>query len=136
MTTWTNDAIAARFEEAIDTVRRLPPVRVQGYFNVWPVIVRQQWEQLARDKGYKPFPPSPEAIDRMVETMKWVIPLTVDERHLVWMRATGVEWVDIGKRFGCERTTAWRRWQRAIGKVAAHLNGIAPPIGSAVDEIA
>ncbi len=91
MTTWTNDAIAARFEEASDTAHRLAPVRVQGYFNVWPVIVRQQWEELARDNARKHFPPSPEAIDRMVETMKWVQPLTVEERHLVWMRAEGYE---------------------------------------------
>lgn len=123
MTTWTVDDIAARFADAAETARRLPRVRVQGYFNVWPAFVREQWESLASDERvYRPFPPSPAAIDRMMETMKWVVPLTVDERHLVWMRADGYEWHQIGKRFGCERTTAWRRWQRALGKVAQHLS--------------
>ncbi len=30
---WTIEDVAARFEEAASTGRRLPPVRVQGYFN-------------------------------------------------------------------------------------------------------
>lgn len=129
MTTWTNDAIADRFTDAVDTARRLPPVMVQGYFNVWPIIVRQQWENLARDdRRRRSFPPSPQAIDRMMEAMKWVVPLPVNERHLLWMRAEGYEWDVIGKRFACSRTTAWRRWQRVLGKIAGHLNGVAAPI--------
>jgi hypothetical protein len=31
---WTIEDVAARFEEAPSTGRRLPPVRVQGYFNM------------------------------------------------------------------------------------------------------
>ena len=34
-TPWTIEEVAARFEEAASTGRRLPPVRVQGYFNTW-----------------------------------------------------------------------------------------------------
>ena len=30
---WSADDVAARFHEAVVTGRRLPPVRVQGYFN-------------------------------------------------------------------------------------------------------
>ena len=37
--TWQHASI-----EAARTARRLPPVRVQGYFNCWPAIVRMQWE--------------------------------------------------------------------------------------------
>lgn len=125
MTDWDNEAVAARFVEASDTARRLPPVRVQGYFNVWPAIARQQWEQLACGKRYKSFPPSPAAIDRMVETMRWGLWLEAEERHLVWMRAEGIEWDVIGKRFACNRTTAWRRWSRVLSKVADRLNGVA-----------
>ena len=40
MTEWTIEDVAARFEEAASTARRLPPVRVQGYFNCWPEIKR------------------------------------------------------------------------------------------------
>ncbi len=121
---WTIEDVAARFEEAASTGRRLPPVRVQGYFNTWPIIVRKEWEAFAADEHvYRPFPPAPEAIDRMLETMKWVQWLEVEQRHLVWMRAKRYGWRDITIRFACDRTTAWRRWQRALEIVAEKLNG-------------
>lgn len=123
---WTLEDVAARFEEAARTGRRLPPVRVQGYFNTWPVIVRQEWESFAADKrdeyDYRPFPPSPEAVARMLETMRWVQWLEVEQRHLVWMRAKRHGWRDITIRLACDRTTAWRRWQRALQTVADRLN--------------
>ena len=93
--TWTIDDVAARFEEAASTGRRLPPVRVQGYFNTWPIIVRKEWEAFAADEHvYRPFPPTPDAIERMLETMKWVQWLEVEQRHLVWMRAKRYGWRD------------------------------------------
>jgi hypothetical protein len=120
---WTIDAVAARFEEAASTSRRLPPVRVQGYFNTWPAIRRMPWETLGAEPSIRRFPPSPEAIERMLETMRWVLWLEEEERHLVWMRAERHRWRDICARFGCDRTTAWRRWQRALSIVADRLNG-------------
>ena len=33
-------------------------------------------------------------------------------------------WRDITIRFACDRTTAWRRWQRALQTVADQLNGV------------
>jgi hypothetical protein len=56
---------------------------VQGYFNTWPAIVRKEWEVPADETVYRPFPPSPEAIDRMLETMRWVQWLEVEQRHRV-----------------------------------------------------
>ena len=47
---WTIENVAARFEEAASTGRRLPPVRVQGYFNCWPAFVRKEWESFAADE--------------------------------------------------------------------------------------
>ena len=40
--TWTADDVADHFEEAFRTLRKLPPVRVQGYFNAWPQLVRTE----------------------------------------------------------------------------------------------
>ena len=122
---WTVEDVAARFEEASITGRRLPSVRVQGYFNTWPPIVRQQWEVFSADEPvYRPLPPSPEAVERMLETMRWMLWLEEEQRHLVWMRAKRYGWRDITIRFACNRTTAWRRWQRALQTVADQLNGI------------
>ncbi len=67
-------------------------------------------------------PPSPKDVERMLEVMRWVQMLELDERHLVWMRAKRFDWVEISKRFACDRTTAWRRWKRDMQVVADLLN--------------
>ena len=41
---------------------------------------------------------------------------------LVWSRAARVPWKQISGEMGCDRTTAWRRWQIALTKIAARLN--------------
>lgn len=128
MSEWSTDMVAARLEEAAETGRRLPPVRIQGYYTVWPAFVRQEWETLAADKGiYRPYPPTPKDIDRMLETMRWVQWLEVEQRHLVWMRAKRYGWREIGIRFACCTKTAQRHWQRAVQTLANHLNGQAKP---------
>lgn len=120
---WTVDDVAARFEEAAATSRRLPPVKVQGYFNVWPTIVRTEYERMARDDApiYR-FPPTSAAVERMLVVMQWVQCLEVEQRHLVWMRAERWRWHDIGKRFGVAPRTAQRRWEIAIQVVAEHIS--------------
>ena len=124
MANWTLEDVAARFTEAAETGRRLPRVRVQGYFNVWPTFARDTWEAYPEEeRDYRPLPPNPDAIDRMLETMRWVQWLEVEQRHLVWMRAKHYEWKFICRRIGRDRTTAWRRWQKALQLVADHLNG-------------
>lgn len=128
MAEWTMDDVAARFSEAADTGQRLPPVRVQGYFNTWPAFVRKEWEAFsAGETVYRPFPPSPVDIDRMLETMRWMQWLEVEQRHLVWMRAKQYGWRDISIRFACCTRTAQRHWQRALQTVADQLNGVKHP---------
>lgn len=121
-TAWCDEDVAARFQEAVVTGRRLPPVRVQGYFNLWPPMVRQGWERYTDDDRVIHFPPLPADVDRMLEAMSWVQWLEVESRHLVWMRADNYEWLEIGRRFGCCRTTAWRRWKLSIQIVVGQLN--------------
>ncbi|MFZ2738070.1 MAG: DUF6362 family protein [Burkholderiaceae bacterium] len=120
---WSCEDVAIRFQDAVTTGRRLPPVRVQGYFNAWPTIVRQEWERFADNERVIRLPPSPVDVERMLEAMGWVQWLEVEQRHLVWMRADNYEWNEIGRRFGCCRTTAWRHWKSAMEAVAEQLNG-------------
>lgn len=122
MREWTLEDVAERFREAAETAHRLPPVKVQGYFNVWPAIRREARELYTDPDRVLCFPPMPEAIDRMEETMRWVLWLEAQQRHLVWMRAEAWEWRDIARRFGCDRNTAWRRWKKALGIVVERLN--------------
>ena len=124
MTEWTIEDVAARFEEAASTGRRLPPVRVQGYFNTWPDIVRTSREIEAMEPQPMRVWPSAAAITRLEQTFDWVLWIEEAERKLVWSRAARVPWKQISGELGVDRTTAWRRWQLALKKIAARLNAM------------
>ena len=120
---WTTDDVANWLIEAARTAHRLPPVRVQGHFNVWPTIVRTEYERMASDDApvYR-FPPTPAEVERMLVVMQWVRCLEVEQRKLVWMRAERWRWYDIGKRFGMAPRTAQRHWEVAIQVITDHIS--------------
>lgn len=115
---WTIDSLADRFVEAARTARRLPRVGVQGYASTWPIVILPDDAYPDPVRVYRLPPPSPRDVEQMLEVMRWVQLLEQDERHLVWMRAKRYDWVEISKRFACDRTTAWRRWKRDLQIVA------------------
>ena len=122
---WTCGQVADRFTDAAATARRLPPVKVQGYFNCWPALARSEWESYSAEEAPRVrFPPTPQDIERMLETMRWVLWLEVEQRHLVWMRAKRYGWREIGIRFACCTRTAQRHWQMSIFEVVEQLNGM------------
>jgi len=122
--TWTANDVADRFEEAAMTLRRLPPVKVQGYYCTWPPIIRtvaELWreERVPRRLG----PPPAEAISRMEQTIQWMFLLSDEEaRRLVWLRAEKVRWREICDYFCCGRTKAWQMWVMALLTIATRLN--------------
>lgn len=121
---WTTDDVANWLIEAARTAHRLPPARVQGHFNVWPTIVRTEYERMASDDApvYR-FPPTPAEVERMLVVMQWIQCLAVEQRKLVWMRAERWRWYDIGKRFGVAPRTAQRHWEVAIQAITEHISG-------------
>ena len=118
----TADDVADHFEEAFRTLRKLPPVKVQGYFNAWPQIVRSEKEILAMEPQPMRVWPSTAAITRLEQTFDWVLWIGEDERRLIWGRAARRPWKEISGELGVDRTTAWRRWQMALAKIADRLN--------------
>ena len=124
MDDWTVMDVQARLVEAVETAHRLPPARVQGYVNVWQALLRAAPEREAADGGRYHVPPTPLAVDRMLETMRWMQWLDQESRHIVWMRADQYEWSQIAKRFGCSARTAQRKRDAALSIVANHLNRV------------
>ncbi|MBB1493231.1 helix-turn-helix domain-containing protein [Paracoccus sp. MC1854] len=121
---WTTDDVADHFEEAFRTLRKLPPVKVQGYFGCWPQILRNAREIAAMEPEPMRVWPSAAAITRLEQTFGWVLWIEEAERKLVWSRAARVPWKVIAGEMGCDRTTAWRRWQLALTTIAARLNAL------------
>jgi hypothetical protein len=122
---WTANCVADHFEEAFRTLRKLPPVKARGYFNTWPDIVRTSREIAAMEPQPMRVWPSAAAITRLEQTFDWVLWIEEDERKLVWARAARRPWKLISAEHACDRTTAWRRWQLALTKIATRLNAAA-----------
>lgn len=123
MTSWTPSKVADRLEEAAETLRRLPPVRMHGYCSTWPQILhdandKRDWEALKTRLG----PPTAKAITHMEETLTWSGWLTAEENRLLWLRANHMSWKVIGWHFGYDRTTAWKRWTYALTILTHILN--------------
>lgn len=124
---WTPKMVEARFEEAADTLRRLPTQRIQQYRSTWPAVIRDAaeaygWANIRIRLG----PPAADAIDRMDECLEWFTWLDGDDARLVWLRAVGVPWKLICGRIGVSRTTAWQRWVTALMVVATRLTAHRP----------
>lgn len=119
---WTAGSVANHFEEAFRTLRKLPPVKAQDYFNTWPDIVRTSREIAAMEPQPMRVWPSAAAITRLEQTFDWVLWISEEERKLVWSRAARVPWKQISGELSYDRTTAWRRWQLALTKIASRLN--------------
>lgn len=72
MPEWTRNMVEERITEAAAVLRRLPPVRVAGYFGSWPEIQRSAKELAsAMPLPMRLPPPSSAAISRMEEAITW-----------------------------------------------------------------
>ena len=90
MAEWTRHMVEERITEAAAVLRRLPPVRIAGYFGTWPEIQRTT-KELAEGmpRPMRLPPPSSAEISRMEEAITWNRFLEPDHAHLMWARAEG-----------------------------------------------
>ena len=119
---WTHESVAEHFEEAIRTLKRLPPVKVKGYFNVWPDVVHTPQELMCQEAFPIRLRATADAISRLEQTFEWMQWIEVEERKLIWKRAARVRWKTICWELGCGRTAAWQKWVAACDKIATQLN--------------
>lgn len=121
---WTPSMVEERMAEAAATLKRLPPVRIQGYISTWPPIVRDACDAYGwSDVKLRLGPPSAAAIDRMDQALQWLPWLEPDDARLVWARADGMPWKKVCWKFGLSKSAAWRHWVVALCIVAMKLNG-------------
>jgi len=128
MAEWTREQVEERLLEAADVVKRLPDVRVQGYFSMWPKALYEFSDLVGQEpRPLRRPPPPPDAISRMEQTMPWLTWLDPEDAKLVWARAEGSRWKLICWRFGISRATAHRRWEYGLSLIAWRLNGRSIP---------
>lgn len=114
--------VADRIEQAAHTMRKLPKVTVQGYFNAWPPIVREAMEAYGwEDAHVRPGPPSAHQITEMDEVMLWLMWLEREEVRLVWLRANGVRWKRMSLELGWSVRKLQYDWRIALMKIVHRL---------------
>lgn len=114
--------IADRLEQAAQTLKRLPPVRMQGYFGTWPPIVQDAMQSYGWDEvRIKMGPPSSRHISEMEETLRWLMWLEREEVKLVWLRACGVKWKIIQRVLGWSVRKLQYDWRITLAKIEHRL---------------
>ncbi len=116
---WTEEDVINELEQAVITIRRLPPVRINGYAKAWPEMMGSSMEEESKRLR---LPATPEMITALEQVFDWMHWLTVNERKLLWRRADHIHWKAIAREMGCDKVTAWRRWKAVIRKLVIRLN--------------
>ncbi len=102
--------IETRLAEAARTLTFMRLARhdmPDGYFNAWPDVIHD-WmayggevaKQRQKDAVNQPAAPSPDAVDRMDQALKWLWVVKRGDRPLIIARATGLSWRQIEDRDG------------------------------------
>jgi hypothetical protein len=121
---WTPSLIEERFIEAADVMKRLPEVRAQSYYSLWPRVFHEFADLIEQEppRLRRP-PPAPDAISRMEETLSWLVWLEPMDRKIVWRRANGERWKAVCGLVGLTRSAAHQHWMFALCVIALRLNG-------------
>ncbi len=126
---WTAEMVRSRLAEAADTLRRLPiprggfPARLRSH---WPEVVQESfeaWIASGRDRPFLcPAAPSPQAIDRLDQTLPWLNLLDRGERRIVWARSCGLPWRRLEDIDGRSDRTLRSVYGQAIDRLVSRLN--------------
>jgi hypothetical protein len=73
-------------------------------------------------RGHADLPEHEHTVGHIADALSWFDWLSSDDAALVQARLEGARWKMICFRFGISRTTAYRRWHRALALIASHLN--------------
>ena len=124
---WTPSLVEERLIEAASVMKRLPNVRVPGYFNTWPKMLVEFADLVEQETPRLRLPPpAPDAISRMEEALGWLAGLDPIDSKVVWLRASGERWKTICWKVGLGRTAANQHWLYALCVLAWRLNGRQP----------
>lgn len=122
---YTPGIVEDRMEEAALTLRRLPNPPgsgAKGYGSSWPEYVHEAKHAYAFEARPMRVVPNAGEIKRMEECLKWLRFVSPDDARIVWLRAEGRRWHQVGIAAGVVRQTAWRRWVAALQTITNHLN--------------
>lgn len=115
----TIDEIKENLRFAADVMKRMPPVKVEGYFCTWPKFytVDEDMENLSEIW----LPPLPEEIKTMEEILEWLKYTSLENRRIAWLKACGMGWKQMEKRYKTSRSTLARQYKTALNDIKENL---------------
>ena len=114
---WTPTLVEERLVEAASVMKRLPNVRVPGYFNTWPKMLVEFADLIEQEPARLRLPPpAPDAITRMEEALGW----------LVWLDPIDSNTSPIGSRDPAARSAFRRRSRVGAREVEERRPGHVP----------
>ncbi len=112
---WTEEMVISAFEEAIRTLKKLPSAKLRDYFTSWPEVIYTPIEIIRMDQKPLKLTASAESVSRLEKTCAWINFIeSVDDRKIIWLRASKAPWQLICNEFGISRATANRKWKNSI----------------------
>ena len=122
---WDVEMVAARLEEAAETLKRLPMtgLKPREYGDAWPTVIHDAMDAYGWDEAVVRLgPPSAEAITRMDEALQWLRWLEPNDARLLWLRAVRVPWRVIQQRFGRSRRGLIDRRMIVLSAIAVRID--------------
>jgi hypothetical protein len=121
ITKWILEDVKKRFEEAVTTLRHLPnEIRLGTRSTNWEYVYDKS--EILRHEPSLELHASGDAIDRLDETMEWLLWISEKQRYIIWARAENKPWKMICAKHGCTRSTANRHWHTGLNTIALQLN--------------
>ena len=120
---WNKKIVVAYLEDAADIHRRLPRVKVDGYYNLWPETMRDEWTKLydAVNGTNQLGAPNAREVSYHEEIMEWLRWVQPDQQQLVWMRANRIPWKILIDQFGASKATLWRKVDNGLARIESTL---------------
>ena len=121
MAKMTRQEILDRFEEAVYTLKKLPPVTMPRCKSFWPDIIYSTLEILQQEPRIIRLRPSSEQLSRLDEVLDWTTMLTEIERKLIWYKAQRKSWKFICTTLGISRSSGNEKLNKALDFLSEKL---------------
>lgn len=120
---WNEKIVMAYLEDAAAIHRRMPEVKVAGYYSLWPETMKDEWSRLYDliNGTSKLGPPMPKEVSYHEEIMTWLNWIDHDLRQIVWMRANRIPWKILEEQFSKNKTTLWRDMNGGLIRISSIL---------------
>lgn len=116
----TTDEIRENLIFAANIMRRLPPVKVQGYICSWPKCCMDEDDYKNEKEIW--MMPLPEEITAMENILGWLEYINYETRRIVWLRSCGMGWKLMSAKTHQSRSNLIRIYNRGLKDIAEVLN--------------